>query len=110
MLCRTAENVFWMSRYVERAVAVARVLDVTWNLELDAGDLAGADVEFWAGLLDAPGADRPDTGGALVAIARRELRHYLAFDDSNPNSLISCIRQARTAARGVRESISSEMW
>src|ERR687884_116929 len=59
MLCRTAEDIFWMSRYVERAVAVARVLDVTWNLELDAGHLAGTDVAFWAGLLDAPGGDEP---------------------------------------------------
>src|SRR5581483_9130604 len=110
MLCRTAENVFWMSRYVERAVAVARVLDVTWNLQLDAGDLAGSDVAFWAGLLDAPGGDEPAPGGALAAIAHREIRHYLAFDDANPNSLVSCVRQARAAARGVRESISSEMW
>jgi uncharacterized alpha-E superfamily protein len=105
MLCRTAENVFWMSRYVERAVAVARVLDVTWNLELDAGHLAGTDVAFWVGLLDTP-----ERGGARAAIAHHEIRHYLAFDETNPNSLVSCIRQARTAARGVRESISSEMW
>jgi uncharacterized alpha-E superfamily protein len=110
MLCRTAENVFWMSRYVERAVAVARVLDVTWNLELDAGHLAGTDVAFWAGLLDAPGGDGAAAGGGLAVIAHHEIRHYLAFDEANPNSLVSCVRQARTAARGVRESISSEMW
>src|SRR3954447_26756376 len=110
MLCRTAENVFWMSRYVERAVAVARVLEVTWNLELDAGDLAGADVAFWAGLLNAPGDDHADDAGALGTLARHAIRDYLAFDDDNPNALVSCIRQARTAARSVRESISSEMW
>src|SRR3954468_6105264 len=110
MLCRTAENVFWMSRYVERAVAVARVLEVTWNLELDAGDLAGADVAFWAGLLNAPIDDHTDGAAALGPLARHAIRDYLAFDDDNPNALVSCIRQARTAARGVRESISSEMW
>ena len=38
LLCRVAENMFWLSRYVERAIAVIRVVDVTAHLELDAGD------------------------------------------------------------------------
>ena len=106
MLCRVAEDVFWMSRYVERAIAVGRLIEVTWHLELDVGDVD----DFWQPLLI------PSTHGGFGpaedsdALSREEVRHYLAFDRENPSSLVSCILRARTAARGVRESISSEMW
>ncbi len=43
MLSRVAENLYWMSRYVERAENVARLLDVGFYLELDAAGLAGDD-------------------------------------------------------------------
>ena len=110
MLCRVAEDIFWASRYVERAIAVGRLLDVTWHLELDAGDVGDDYGEFWAPLLG------PDYAGEPLALdphghpEPRAVRHYLAFDEDNPSSLLSCIRAARRAARGVRESISSEMW
>jgi uncharacterized alpha-E superfamily protein len=110
MLCRVADEMFWLSRYVERAVAVARLIDITWHLELDTGSQNQEDSDFWAPLL---GSD--DESGLLpldraLITSPREVRHRLAFDADNPNSLLSCIRQARAAARGVRESISSEMW
>ena len=38
LLCRVAENMFWLNRYVERAIAIIRVVDVTAHLELDSGD------------------------------------------------------------------------
>jgi len=112
MLCRVADEMFWMSRYVERALAVVRVIDVTIHLELDAGD--GADeYSVWLPLLGpnfeqsivarlAPGEEHTPTA--------QEVRHYLALDRSNPGSLVSCIRRAREATRSVRESVSSEMW
>ena len=109
MLCRVAEDMFWASRYVERAIAVGRLIDVTWHFELDAGD-ADEDVDLWGPLLGpadegrlvpSPGGQRPEP---------HQVRHYLAFDADNPNSLVSCVRRAREAARRVRESISSEMW
>jgi uncharacterized alpha-E superfamily protein len=106
MLCRVAEDVFWMSRYVERAIAVGRLIEVTWHLELDVGDVD----DFWQPLLI------PSTHGGFGpledsdAFSRQEVRHYLALDRENPSSLVSCIVHARTAARGVRECISSEMW
>ena len=125
MLSRVAEDVFWMSRYVERAVAVARLIDVTLSLELDAGIAGEAedDADLWAPLLgpasmggsltrpmatSAEGnADGADSNGKPSA---RDVRHHLAFDAENTNSLVSCIRRARASARGVREAISSEMW
>lgn len=99
MLCRVAEDMFWLSRYVERAVSVARLIDVTEHLELDAGDVADEDDSFWAPLLDT----------SVVPVAR-DMRQYLAFDAENPNALVSCIRRARRSAQSVRECISSEMW
>ncbi len=93
MLCRVAEDLYWMSRYVERGIAVSRLIDVTRHLELDAGT-----EDFWAPLVGAIDLDSDD------------VRFYLTSDAMNPDSLISCARQARTLARGIRESISTEMW
>ena len=110
MLCRVADDMFWMSRYVERAIAVARLIDNTWHLELDVGDPARDEAGLWAPLVGSAGeAGFLPPDGALAADPR-EVRYRLAFDGDNPNSLLSCIRSARAAARGVREAISSEMW
>lgn len=105
MLCRVADDLFWMSRYVERAIAVGRLIEVTWHLELDAGDPHDA-TDFWASLL---GPDRR-AQAAAGELQPRDVRRFLAFDRDNPNSLVSCIWRARGAAQQVREAISSEMW
>ena len=93
MLSRVADDLFWIGRYVERGIAVSRIVDVTRHLELDAGT-----EDFWAPLVGAIGLDSED------------VRFYLTSDTLNPDSLVSCLRSARTLARGVREAISSEMW
>ncbi|HEU5318418.1 MAG TPA: alpha-E domain-containing protein, partial [Chloroflexota bacterium] len=109
MLSRVAEDLFWLSRYVERAVAVSRLIDVTLHLELDIGE--SEDSDLWAPLLGPAAA-----GGHLTLSEEgahpspRDIRRHLAFNAGNPNSLVSCVRRARAAARGVRESMSSEMW
>ncbi len=109
MLCRVAEDTFWTSRYVERAIAVSRLVDVTWQLELDAVP-AQEDAELWSHLLATDLAGSSLAGDERSLPSAPEIRHFLTFDGDNPESLISCIRRARSAARGVRESISSEMW
>jgi uncharacterized alpha-E superfamily protein len=106
MLCRVADDMFWMSRYVERAIAVSRLIDVTSHLELDAGELLDGGASFWRPLLGYGGAAESVSDAATP----EEVRAFLSEDNRNPNSLISCIRQARSAAQRVRESISSEMW
>jgi len=105
MLCRVADDIFWMSRYVERAISVGRLIDVVWHFELDAGD-QDEGMDFWASLL---GTTRLSDSLDHHPTAQ-EVRRYLAFDQQNPSSLVNCIRKARAAAQGVRESISSEMW
>ena len=105
MLCRVADDIFWMSRYVERAVWVGRLIDVVWHFELDAGEQEES-ADFWLPLL---GTTRPAVADGRKPTPR-EIRHFLAFDPENPSSLVNCIRKARVSAQGVRESISSEMW
>ena len=93
MLCRVADDLFWIGRYVERAISVSRLVEVTQHLALDAGG------EFWAPLV----ADAARGGDA-------DIEYHLAFDERNEDSLVSSVAHARAIARGVRESISSEMW
>jgi uncharacterized alpha-E superfamily protein len=115
LLSRVAESAFWMSRYVERAEHVARVLMVNVSSLLDVGDLP-ADVErqFWGGPLRIFLADRTPEGRALVESPREHLvsriAQYLVFDAANPNSIYSCVTRARENARSIRENISAEMW
>ena len=100
---------FWLNRYVERAVATIRVVDVTAHLELDAGDADTQQVDFWTPLLGGDTLDGDSRHEAPLPLPH-DVRYYLAFDPDNPSSLVSCVRRARAAAREVRESISSEMW
>ena len=108
MLCRVADDLFWMSRYVERAISACRLVDVTLHLELDAGDTRDTGSPYWMPLL---GTRLDGIGGVEIPeLSGREVRVHLSFDPANPNSLITCVRQARAAAMHVRESISTEMW
>ncbi|MFN0072807.1 MAG: alpha-E domain-containing protein [Chloroflexota bacterium] len=104
MLCRVAEDLFWMSRDVERAISTGRIIDVMMYLELDAGPEQEAASSFLDALM--PGyRDGLDTQSDPSSLQR-----YLALEQDNPNSLVACLRRARTNARGVRDTISSEMW
>jgi uncharacterized alpha-E superfamily protein len=102
--------VFWMSRYVERAIAVGRLIDVTWHLELDDGEAGDPRQQLWSRLL----APRPNDGQLPAPLREgpdpHTVRAWLAFDRDNPRSLVSCVQRGRSAARRIRESISSEMW
>ena len=85
---------------------MGRLIDVTSHLELDAGDLPEDGATFWRPFLGL--ASQP--GIVIEGAGPREIRRYLSADVGNTNSLVSCIRRARTSAQHVRESLSSEMW
>jgi uncharacterized alpha-E superfamily protein len=121
MLARDADNVYWMSRYVERAEHIARVLLVNTNLLMDVGELAPELQERqWQTVLsilrsgDLPPAPPGDPMSPLPSAAdvplSARVAQYMAFNVDNPNSLFNCIARARENARGVRETISAEMW
>jgi uncharacterized alpha-E superfamily protein len=108
MLSRTADHVYWLGRYAERAENLARTLDVQYRLSLLPQD-GRTDGAGWARMLrtlglEAAYAERHDT------LESHKVVDFLAFDTGNPTSIMSCLRAARENARAVRGSISSEMW
>ena len=118
MLARDADSVYWMSRYVERAEHIARILLVNSNLLIDIGDLAPElQQRQWQAVIDimrsTPLPAVPESPAnplaAEVPLAQRVAQH-MTFNTDNPNSLFNCIARARENARGVRETISAEMW
>jgi uncharacterized alpha-E superfamily protein len=106
MLSRVANSIYWMGRYMERAENVARFIDVNLNMNLDMP--AGYD-EQWLPLINITGDDKLflERYGEHT---RENVIQFLTFDRENPNSILSCVRNARENARSVREIISSEMW
>jgi uncharacterized alpha-E superfamily protein len=115
MLSREADSMFWIGRYVERAEATARIVDVQYHSELEgAFPLAqGGEVNanaLWGPILAISGdADRFAAQYSDDQVERNVL-DFFAFAGSNPNSIASCVKRARDNARGVREMLSSEMY
>ena len=106
MLSRTADNLYWMSRYMERAENLARILDVGLRMSL----LTGSSGENeWRSTLAAAGQLHGFAAKHADASATNAMRH-IAFDDDNPTSIRNCIRIARNNARAVRTALTSEMW
>jgi uncharacterized alpha-E superfamily protein len=117
MLSRDADSVYWMSRYVERAEHIARVLLVNTNLLIDVGELAPELRERqWQSVLtimrsgELPEQSENGSGMPVDTSAAYRVAHHMVFNVENPNSLYNCISRARENARGVRETISHEMW
>ena len=99
MLSRVADSLYWMSRYVERAENVARIIDVNLNLMLDnpfVGD------EQWRPLIDTLGDSETFARRAQLADSSNTI-HFLSFDPDNSNSILSCLGGARENARSIRE-------
>jgi uncharacterized alpha-E superfamily protein len=106
MLARVADSIYWMSRYVERAENVARVIEVNLNLMLD---LPVGSEQQWQPLVATTG-DAAEFAKRYGTATQRNVIQFLTFDHENVNSIRSCLRAARENARSVREIISSEMW
>ena len=108
MLARVVENVYWLSRYLERAENTARIIGVNTNLLLD---LPGGIAPGWLPLVDISG-NRAEYD-ALHKAAKgeeREVVHFLIADKSNPGSICSSLAAARENARTLREILPTEAW
>lgn len=106
MLSRVADNLYWMSRYLERVEHTARLIDV--NLQQMLEQSTEEEHLRWerlrASLLASPKDENVEEDDAYT------IMESFTFDMSNPASIVSSIAAARENARQVRELISSEMW
>lgn len=108
MLSRTADHLFWMSRYTERAENTARMLDVNVQTALLPQSAAAAQTG-WEGLLTISEL-MPLYEERHGAVAPREVLDFMVRDERNPSSIVSCLRAARENARAVRGVLTTEVW
>jgi Uncharacterized protein conserved in bacteria len=103
MLSRTAQNLYWMGRYIERADATARLIEMGRRMTM----LPSANAE-WRSVARASGsakelADDPKASDRAIIIR-------LLLDAENPSSIRCCIAQARANAKAIRTALTSDMW
>jgi uncharacterized alpha-E superfamily protein len=108
MLSRTADHLFWMARYMERAENTARMLDVNYQTSL-LPQSADAAERGWRGLLGISELSS-DFATRYGAINARNALDYMVRDERNPSSIVSCLRAARENARAVRGTLTTEVW
>jgi uncharacterized alpha-E superfamily protein len=106
MLARIADSLFWMSRYIERADGIMRMLKINYNASLDKS--SGAEFS-WKPVLKLF-STLTDAEIDMLQQHRRQVMQYMIVDRNNPNSLFNIIRNARENARGVQDHITLEVW
>ena len=109
MLSRTAENLYWLARYMERADTMARLLEVGYRMALMPSAGEGYRNE-WASLVGAAGSAVGVEAKFGEGFRQRDVETWLIFDRENPSSVVSCIETARQNGRAVRTALTSEMW
>ena len=108
MLSRTAENLFWLSRYMERAENLARILDVAARLATLPSAYAGASNEWESALATA--SCEEGFFKACDKATRENVVAYIVAAPGNPNSIKACIETCRANARSVRAALTMETW
>ncbi len=108
MLSRTADHLFWMSRYTERAENTARMLDVNYQTSLLPQSEAVALVG-WQGLISISEL-LPNYTKRYGDIRARDVMDFMVKDETNPSSIVSCLGAARENARAVRGTLTTEVW
>jgi uncharacterized alpha-E superfamily protein len=107
MLSRTADNLYWIARYMERAETAARLLEVGARISL-LPSVHGYRSE-WDSLLKSAGS------ADAFAIkygdpVQRNIESFLFFDRDNPSSVAACITAARENGRIVRTALTTQVW
>jgi uncharacterized alpha-E superfamily protein len=109
MLSRTAGNLYWLGRYMERAENLARILEVGYRMsQMPAAEAKSGNNE-WQSSAVAAACDQ----GLLEKHGEANLNavmDYVALDEDNPSSIHCCLHNARNNARSVRTALTGEMW
>ncbi|MEO7159997.1 MAG: alpha-E domain-containing protein [Polaromonas sp.] len=109
MLSRTADHLFWMSRYTERAENTARLLDVNYQTSLLPQSTADAQTG-WRGLLSISELKPAYAAKYGQSITAQDVMDFMVRDEKNPSSIVSCLKNARENARAVRGTLTTEVW
>ena len=110
MLSRVANSLYWMSRYIERAENIARIVDVNLQLLLDLRNLDEDRLAaHWLPIVQATG-DEAQFFALHKKATAQNVTEFLVFQPENPNSIYSSICAARENARMVRDQITLELW
>lgn len=108
MLSRTADNMFWLSRYIERAENLARILDVASRMATLPSAYAGSSNEWESAIATA--ACGESFYSFYDKATRDNVVEFIVASPDNPTSIKSCIETARSNARAVRTAMTGEMW
>lgn len=106
MLARTAANLYWIGRYMERAEFTTRLIEAT--IRLDSLSPHTESSSTWASALAVVGTGPMSDGGGAMTSTRA--RAFLSLDADNPNSVKSCVNRARDNARAARNRLTQEVW
>jgi uncharacterized alpha-E superfamily protein len=110
MLARTADSLYWLARYMERAENIARILQVGHRMASMSRSLGSDSNEWWSTLVTAGcAAGFREAHGTMEPTAKQAV-HYLVRDPSNTSSIFTCFETARGNARAVRTAITVDMW
>ncbi len=108
MLGRTAHDLFWLARYMERAENMARLIEVGYRIALVPRQVA-ADHDEWRSTLQSAGCEA-GYAARYDKLTTRDVINFLLFDADNPSSVRSCLATARRNARAQRTALTREMW
>lgn len=108
MLSRTADHLFWMARYTERAENTARMLDVNIQTQLLPQSAESAE-HGWRAVLGISEL-QPAFDAKYGLLSRKDVLDFMVRDPDNPSSIASCLTQARENARAVRGTLTTEVW
>jgi uncharacterized alpha-E superfamily protein len=108
MLSRTADHLFWMARYTERAENTARMLDVNIQTQLLPQSIEAAE-QSWRAVLGISEL-LPAFDEKYGILSRNDVLDFMVCDPMNPSSIVSCLTSARENARAVRGTLTTEVW
>ncbi|WP_151448382.1 alpha-E domain-containing protein [Lacisediminimonas profundi] len=108
MLSRTADHLYWMARYTERAENTARMLDVNLQTSL-LPQSAHAAEQGWRAMLGISELQAA-YDERYEKLNARDVLHFMVQDRSNMSSIASCLGAARENARAVRGALTTEVW
>jgi uncharacterized alpha-E superfamily protein len=108
MLSRTADHLFWMSRYTERAENTARMLRVHHETSLLPQSAAVSQAD-WLGVLSLSELV-PAYTARHGQVSPEGVMRFMVLDEDNPASILACLKAARENARAVRGTLTTEVW